>query len=330
MPVTNMHAVKLVHDQMKPALSGERIHDNVYWRGAAPRLSVCVPVYRHDATALMDALASCASSSLIEIILYDDGSGDGEMLAQLESHAGRVPAAVRIVSAAANRGRSAARNAAIRHARSDWRLLMDVDMIPDDKRFLEAYLDAIDTTWEPAVIVGGYSLKSAPHDRKFGLHRWQAEASECLPAAVRNTAPARYVFSSNVLVHRLVLDACPFDERFAAWGWEDTDWGLRAQQWYPIRHIDNTATHMGLDSDKELVAKYARSGANFALMTTRHQGEAERMPLYRMAKRFRRLPMRKFATRLMRGVALFRVLPLAVRGRALKAWRALVYAEALG
>ena len=325
-----MHATKLVHDQMKPALSGERIHDNVYWRGAAPRLSVCVPVYRYDATKLLDALAACASSSLVEIILFDDGSGDHELVAKLESHAGRTAAAVRIVSAAANRWRSAARNAAIRHARTDWYLLLDADMIPDDVQFLEHYLDAVDTTWEPALVVGGCSLKTAPKDRKFALHRWQAEASECLPADVRNATPGRYVFSSNVLVHRLVLDACPFDERFAAWGWEDTDWGLRAQQWFSVRHIDNTATHMGLDTDRDLVTKYARSGENFALMTTRHRDEAEKMPLYRLATRLRRLPMRKQATALARGLALFRGLPLALRGRALKAWRALVYAEALG
>jgi hypothetical protein len=65
-------------------------------------------------------------------------------------------------------------------------------------------------------------------------------------------------------------------------------------------------------------------------MTTRHRDEAEKMPLYRLATRLRRLPMRKQATDLARGVALFRGLPLALRGRALKAWRALVYAEALG
>jgi hypothetical protein len=154
-------------------------------------------------------------------------------------------------------------------------------------------------------------------------------ASECLPAAQRNVAPGRYVFSSNVLVHRLVLDACPFDQSFAAWGWEDTDWGLRAQQWFPVRHIDNTATHMGLDTDKALIAKYAGSGQNFVLMTTRHRDEAVKMPLYRMAKRMRRMPFRKQLTGLARKLAQFRLLPLAMRGRALKAWRAMVYAEAL-
>jgi glycosyltransferase involved in cell wall biosynthesis len=324
-----MHAAKLVHDQMKPELSGERIHDNVYWRGAAARLSICIPLYRYDVTKLIDALAACKSSSLAEIVLYDDGSGDHELLAKLESHAGRVPAAVRIVSAAANRGRAVARNAAFKHARSEWLLLLDADMMPDSESFIEGYLDAIETTWEPAVVVGGYSLKTAPKDKRFALHRWQAEASECLPATKRSVAPGRYVFSSNVLVHRLVLDACPFDQRFAAWGWEDTDWGLRAQQWFPVRHIDNTATHMGLDTDKALIAKYASSGQNFVLMTTRHRDEAVKMPLYRMAKRMRRMPLRKQLTGLARKLAQFRLLPLAMRGRALKAWRAMVYAEAL-
>lgn len=324
-----MHAIKLVQDQMKPELSGERVHDNVYWRGAAPRLSICIPVYRYDVTRLLDALAACKSSSLAEIIIYDDGSGDHELVEKLESNAGRVPAAIRIISAAANRGRAVARNAAIRHTRSEWLLLLDADMLPDDERFIERYLDAVDTTWEPAIVVGGYSLKAAPKERRFALHRWQAKKSECLPAGVRNEAPGRYVFSSNVLVHKLVLDACPFDQRFAAWGWEDTDWGLRAQQWFPVQHIDNTATHMGLDTDKALIAKYAGSGQNFVLMTTRHRDEAAKMPLYRMAKRLRRLPLRRQLTGLSRGVAQFRLVPLAIRGRALKVWRAMVYAEAL-
>lgn len=324
-----MHAAKLVHDQMKPSLSGERIHDNVYWRGAAPRLSICVPIYRYDVTKLMDALAACASSSLAELVFYDDGSGDPELLEKLEAHAGRVPAAIRVVSAAANRGRSSARNAAVRHARADWLLLLDADMVPDDVQFIEAYLDAIDATWEPAIIVGGYSLKAAPKARKFALHRWQAEASECLPASRRNQAPGRYIFSSNVLVHRLVLDACPFDQGFAAWGWEDTDWGLRAQQWFPIRHIDNAATHMGLDTDKALIAKYAASGENFALVARRHHIEAAKMPLYRMAKAFKRFPLRRQLAGLARGMAQFPLLPVSIRGRALKAWRAMVYAEAL-
>jgi hypothetical protein len=136
------------------------------------------------------------------------------------------------------------------------------------------------------------------------------------------------VFSSNVLVHKDVLEACPFDEKFEGWGWEDTDWGLCVEGQFPIHHIDNPATHLGLDDDKSLMGKYARSGANFARMAERHPKAAATMPLYKAAKTARGLPLRF----VFKGVARLLVklpLPVALRGRALKAWRALVYAEAI-
>jgi glycosyltransferase involved in cell wall biosynthesis len=325
-----MHAAKQqVSSPARPVRTTESVHDNIYWRGAAPRVSVCVPAYRTDVSQLVEAIANCASSSLVEIVVYDDGSGDSDLLARMEERASYTLAAVRIVSAAANRGRSAARNAAMRHARADWILLLDADMMPDDARFVERYLDAIDAAAAPAVIVGGYSLAAAPRTRASALHRWQAETSECIDAAARQQSPGRYVFSSNVLLHRLVLESAPFDESFTGWGWEDTDWGLRAQNWFPILHIDNTATHLGLDADEALMSKYARSGPNFALVTRRHPHEAVKMPLYRMAKRFRRLPFRKSLTAVSAFLARTRILPLGLRGRALKVWRACIYAEAV-
>jgi glycosyltransferase involved in cell wall biosynthesis len=325
-----MHAAQqCVPNPARPVRTSENVHDNIYWRGAAPRVSICVPAYRTDVSSLLEAIANCASSSLVEIIVYDDGSGDSDLLAHMEERASYTLAAIRIVSAVTNRGRSAARNAAMRHARSDWILLLDADMMPDDPQFVERYLDAIDAAAGPAVIVGGYSLNTAPRARASALHRWQAETSECMDAKTRRQSPGRFVFSSNVLLHRLVLDTAPFDESFTGWGWEDTDWGLRAQNWFPIHHIDNTASHLGLDTDDVLMRKYARSGANFALVTRRHPHEAAKMPLYRMAKRIRRLPFRKALKLLAAGVARASLLPVGLRGRALKVWRACVYAEAV-
>lgn len=311
-----------------PTLS-DYVHDNVYWRGACACISVCVPVYRYDVAKLMDAIAACGLSALVEIIFYDDGSGDTGMLTQLIERAGHTTAAVRIVAGALNRGRAAARNAAMRHARGEWLLLLDADMMPDGPDFLETYFNAVEAAGKPSVIVGGYSLASAPQTAATDLHRWQAITSECVDAATRSKAPGRYVFSSNVLIHRDVLAACPFDEAFAGWGWEDTDWGLRLEKQFPVIHIDNTATHLGLDSDAVLMAKYARSGANFARMAIRHPAEVKQMALFRHAQRLRKLPMRKTLIATAAMAARTTILPLPVRGRALKVWRAMIYAGSL-
>jgi glycosyltransferase involved in cell wall biosynthesis len=290
---------------------------------------VVIPAFRYDASDLIDQLARCQSSQLAEIIVYDDGSCDHDLLARMEATAGRVRAAVRIVSSPRNRGRAAARNHAIAHARADWILLVDADMAPDSDRFLEIYLSAVERVGEPSVIVGGCSLRFAPTASLLALHRWQSRASECVSAVKRRRAPGRFVFTANVLAHREVFQACPFDEGFSGWGWEDTDWGLTIEAKFPIMHIENTATHLGLESAKTLMGKYVRSGGNFARLIERHPEAANAMPLYRAAKRAQRLPYRKLLRALAGGVAASHWLPTALRGRALKAWRALVYADAI-
>lgn len=324
-----MHAVKFVPQAGEKPNLLETLHDNVYWAGASARLSIVIPAYRHDASMLVDALARCQSSALAEIIVYDDGSCDHELLAQMQVGAGHTRAAVRIVSCWQNRGRAAARNAAVQHARADWILLLDADMIPDSPRFIEGYLNAMDKVTEPVVVVGGYSLKNAPRDKAFALHRWQAETSECVSALDRCMSPGRYVFSSNVMAHRSVFQACPFDDGFAGWGWEDTDWGFSTKEKFQIVHIDNTATHLGLESARMLMRKYARSGVNFARLIERHPYEAAAMPIYRAARGAQRLPFRRLFKALAGGVAASGVMPTALRGPALKAWRTLVYAEAM-
>jgi glycosyltransferase involved in cell wall biosynthesis len=327
--VNVMHAAKLILQKDASLQNIETLHDNVYWAGAAPRISIAIPCYRYDCSDLIDALARCKQSSLAEIIVYDDGARDSALLAKLEENAGNARAAVRVVSAWTNRGPAAARNAAMTHARSEWVVFLDADMFPEGADFVEAWLDAADRLEEPAVVVGGQSLRFASKSRKLGLHRWHQLEEECLPAERRNQSAALHMSCSNVLVHKAVMDICPFDEAFTGWGWEDADWGLRVQRRFPVHHIDNTVTHLGLEDDRTLVGRYARGAANFARMVKRHPAEAAQMPLYRAAKACRSLPFRSGFRVMARLLARSPLLPLALRGRFLNAWRALVYAEAL-
>src|SRR5690606_23100227 len=101
----------------------------------------------------------------------------------------------------------------------------------------------------------------APPDAAHALHRALAVGGDCLPAAERRHAPEKYVFTSNLLVRRDVFETERFDEGFSGWGWEDVEWGMRVARRWPIVHIDNPATHLGLDDAETLAAKYEQSTA---------------------------------------------------------------------
>lgn len=309
----------------------ETIWENSRWNDAAPVFSIAIPTYRDNAAPLLRTLSACQNANEVEIIVFDDGSDDEDLFRILEIVAVVSPAAVRLVRAAKNQGRSVARNRLIEHARTNWILLLDADMSPDSIGFLSRYLNEIQNNNSPRLIVGGFSLESAPKDKAFALHRWQSEASECLPASVRNTHPGRYVFTSNVMAHRSLLTDISFDEQFSGWGWEDVDWGLRAAALSTVVHIDNTATHLGLDTAETLMRKYGRSGENFALVLAKHPEALANTPLVRAARLLQKLPARKLLKALAKKLAVTDAdfLPIGLRGRALKLWRALVYAEAL-
>lgn len=325
-----MHAVRLIRSataaSLTPMTLGSDVFDNAHWANAKPRLSVVVPTFRVDCSALIAWLK--ANPADVELVVYDDGSCTSELTQSLVQSARQATLAVRIVSARRNKGRAGARNAAARHGRADWVLLLDSDMLPDDPDFIARYLEAAEAASGPCLVVGGYSLDQLPVRAGTELARRQALTSECLPASARSRAPGRYVFTSNMMVHRDILAACPFDESFAGWGWEDTEWGLRVAGRFPVSHIDNTATHLGVDDDAVLMAKYARSGENFARLVRQHPTAMDGAPLLRAARLARRLPFRRTATALAAAAARGPA-PLPVRAAALKVWRALVYAEHL-
>lgn len=319
----------------------DRIYENSeYLRGTElrgrPMLTVTIPSYLCDASALLDRLAMCRGAHAIEAVIYDDGSADDVLDRRHAAAAERAGFPVRIFSAAGPIGRANARNRAIEHARADWVLFLDADTLPDDIDFLARYADAIRTLNRPGVICGGLSLAFAPTDRRFALHRWQSARFECVPASRRGRAPGRYVSAGNVAVHRQVLDECPFDGGFYGWGlgWEDVDWGLRLQKRTPIMHIDNPATHLGLETAATLMARYSRSGDNFARVCDRHRFAMEQTGLYILAQRLRQPGVRGFIplVRAAAGVVArdpLGITPVALRGCALRLWRAAIYAAAL-
>ncbi|MEL6860499.1 MAG: glycosyltransferase [Pseudomonadota bacterium] len=289
------------------------------------KISICVPTWKDNADALFASLIRLPGAERCTLLIYDDGSYDSDLTRQLTRQIRRYPGPARLISVRVNKGRSHARNRLMALAETEWILYLDADMQPDDDDFLNRYLDAIDATDEPALVAGGFSLRHAAPTDETRLHAAQSAASECVPANLRAEAPGRYVFSSNLLVHRTVLDQVAFDDGFQGWGWEDVDWGLRVADQFTVHHIDNPASHLGLDTDQALIAKYAVSGANFARLIERHPDAMAESRLYRLTHLVRKMPGRAWIGRRACQIAQMKRAPMRVRLLALKLFRAAVY-----
>lgn len=293
---------------------------------AAPILSVLTPFHRDDPCALLASLTHAPAG--VEFVLVDDGSGDAAMLARVVAASTRLEAPARIVVWADNRGRSAARNRLIAEARGVYVLFLDADMKPDHPGFIRRWLQLIDEK-QPHAAFGGLSLRHARRTCDNALHYNLFARSDCRSAAGRAGAPSQFVSTANLLVRRDVLTALPFDSGFIGWGFEDVDWALRAAETTPIHHVDNGASHVGLDSAEVLLRKSMQAGPNFARLFAKHPRAVSQFAAYKAARVLRWAPARAFLMRAFAELAQLRVTPIAMRRAALKLFRVLHYAEHL-
>ena len=295
-----------------------------------PALSILTPVFRHDPSPIAQALAASPAEARaqVEWIIVDDGSGDEALLATLHRLTQEAPFAARLIALPQNQGRANARNRLIAEARAGFVLFLDADMIPDDPGFAGRWLDLIAREKPPAAF-GGFSVAQAPDLAETALHKFMSARSDCRNAAAREKDAAQFTATSTLLVRRDVLAATPFDEGFKGWGWEDVDWALRASRFGAIRHIDNPATHAGLDSVDTLVRKFTEAGPNYARLAAKHPEAMPRFASWRAVQALKRAPGHRLARPLLRWLAKdpAGLTPMLARHAALKLYRTSIYAE---
>lgn len=307
-----------------------QIHDNAAWSEATPTISVLIPFLRDDPQGLLRQLdtEAPALAGAVELILLDDGTSNFDLTQQLQTTINTLRLPARLITLAANEGRARGRNRLTTAARGEAYLFLDSDMRPDTAAFLRNWLGLV-TDNAPAVAFGGFSLDQAPTDARFAVHRALSGASECLSASHRAVTPEKYVFTSNLLVRRDVFAAESFDPGFNGWGWEDVEWAMRVSRRFPVVHIDNPATHMGLDTVEDLASKFDQGAGNFARVVALHPAIVQTYPSYKAARALKRLPALPLARRLMKRAALTTALPVRARAFALRLYRAAVYADAV-
>ena len=307
-----------------------RTVDNAAWKGAKPALSVLTPFLRDDPEELLALLDEEAGSvdGAVEVIVLDDGTRDPELTARLTARIRAMALPARLITLPANEGRSIGRNRLAAAARGGSLLFLDSDMRPDHRRFLRDWAELV-AREDPAVAFGGFSLLQAPTDARFAVHRAMAAKSECVPYTERARQPEKYVYTSNLLVRRDVFEAEAFDPGFTGWGWEDVEWAMRVARRFRVVHLDNPATHMGLDTVEALARKYEQSAPNFARMVSRHPDVVVAYPSYKAAKLLKRVPGLPGLRRIMRRGADAAWLPVGARAFSLRLYRAALYAEAV-
>ena len=294
---------------------------------AKPQLSVLIPYYKDDPTALLHALLSqTTEQSNVEVLIYDDGTGDADLNAKVCAAVKSAHSSVHLMIAHENKGRSAARNALQENAKADWVLFLDADMRPVSHRFLSDYVELIDAEMAD-VIFGGFTVPEKADSADQELHRALSEVSDCLSLAARQAAGPQFVASSNLAVRKAVLDVEGFDDGFTGWGWEDSEWAARVAKQFTLVHADNPALHLGLETTDTLLRRFKTSGHNYLRFTQKHPDLAKSLPLYNIIQNLRKVPGQKIVRPFLRLMVKFKFMPMRIRITALKLWRASWYAE---
>ena len=305
----------------------ERLFHSLAWAGAEPELSVLIPFHGDDPRPLLASLErqAAALGGAVELVVLDDGSPDRTAAAAAVRTVEMLRAPARLVGLSVNVGRARGRNRLARHARGRHLLFLDSDMAPDAPDFLRRWLQA--AREDTPVAYGGFTVDRAPVTARTLLHQAMSRGSDCLPAARRALAPEKHVFTSNLLVRHDVFAAESFDESFTGWGWEDVEWAMRVCRRWPIAHLDNTATHLGLDTAETLTRKYEQSAANFARMVKAHPEIVSRYAGFCAARRLCAVPFRGIWRPMLKRFAVTSAAPISLRVLFAKLYRAALYAE---
>ncbi|WP_417493668.1 glycosyltransferase family 2 protein [Maricaulis sp.] len=290
-------------------------------------LSILVPFYRDDPTALAAALNPLIGVRRdIEIVLLDDGCPDLTLNDAVARAVRALSAPARLLSAAENIGRSAGRNLLASQARGRWLLYLDADMDPGHDAFLANYLDRLELDDFDAAF-GGYETDE-PDDRRYQLHAVLARTSDQKDAAARSLIGATAFCSSNLLVRASVMRGVPFDTGFTGWGFEDVDWAVRAARTHELIHFDNPARHAGLQTTESLLQKFRDGAVNYARLLKKHPHLAG-LPGARAARTLGAIPGQGLLRGLWATLANSQAAPVRLRAAALKLWRASWAAEAI-
>lgn len=222
------------------------------------RLSCLIPVYRLDASKLINNLLTQGKELQIdlEIVVLDDSAEYRDENWQYQfDHS-----TVKFINPDKNLGRAAARNRLLAEMSGEFGLFLDGDMRILD-RFIARYLDSIEK-YPDTILVGGIMYEEGE-----SLRHSIGKKRESKPVDKRDSDPFQGFTAANLLIPRKIALNYVFSENIKTYGHEDTLFGLTLMEGNEkIVHIDNPAIHDGIDSNEEMMHKVETSIETLALL----------------------------------------------------------------
>ncbi|MGB3547436.1 MAG: glycosyltransferase [Saprospiraceae bacterium] len=237
-------------------------------------LTICLPVYRFDPTALVRELVRQAAAlpHPVEVLVYDDASPAQDRAAYQPGLQALCGQGVSYRLLPENLGRAAIRNLLAREAAHEALLFLDADSGIVRTDFLAAYLQAVAETAAPLLMGGRVYAQEPPADPVKLLHWHYGHRRESRSAEERRRRPWHGFMSNNFLVRRDLLLRHPFDETIAGYGHEDTLWALQLHRAgvTGIVHLDNPVVHLDLEEATVFLDKQRRATENLRRLLRDH------------------------------------------------------------
>ncbi len=278
---------------------------------------------------LLDSLLMQRDAQYCEIILYDDLACDQATLNACNDFINHYPGRARLIRTFEKRGVWRFRERITKLTSETWILLMDGLTRPDDREFLARYRAMALRRKRPAIYAGGFSLRFAQRSEETELYAALTEASDALPANDRLNTLGHRAFTSNILVHRYILQNFDMSSHSESRFWGHADWALDVAHHHRVEHVDNPVTDFRLRTDHELLALVKASAPSFARMVRNHPRTVSAMRIYRAAKLLAKIPFRSWLTRKAERKIGQAELPVQKRLWWLRIYRAANYAEHL-
>lgn len=217
-------------------------------------ISVLIPVYNYNILDLVSEVHTQLSNTDIpfEILCFDDCS-DNDIIQEKNKNINEL-SFCKYHILEENIGRSAIRNSLAEHAKHEWCLFLDADVMPKSKNFISLYLNSISNTSQ--IIYGGILY---PENRVDDTHllRWiYGNKREALPVKERNKNKHLSFLTLSFLIHNSVFSKVSFNEDIPNLRHEDTlfSFNLKEQN-VVIEHIENPVYHLGIEDSETFLQK---------------------------------------------------------------------------